>query len=730
MKKGIFHDKSGILHDDYGNIICFTGSNNETYAAIENNYEKFNLTCNWIAEGTGFYEDIITSTISDFEKLWNNELDGIVVKEAEKVIMNEIIKHDKDKIITETTFLEEDCVILDICDDKLVLRIKTDDVSWILKGSFYKIRLKRYIAKEEDDIIRFKDNLTYTDFEKIHKLFTKQSHRKNKRYFISKALTDYIDNKNIYIDKRSNLGIDIKNQNENVRSKFEEYSQVVNSNMSRDLRDKQMWDSFFMYTMIKSGNFSVPGSGKTAAALGVYAFLKSREEAKRIVMIGPKNAFGSWVDEFNVCFDGKEELNVFNIHDSDLKTNKERRFSIRYRTKNCNMLLFNYESLETYLDEIKKCIDKDTILIFDEVHKVKKIDGVRATQALEIAKNAKYTIAMTGTPIPNSYSDLYNMLNILFNDEYKNFFGFTHKELNDPSEGLLRDVNDKIQPFFCRTTKDQLSVPGVNDDILLEVDSTSAEQKIFEILTLKYRNDPFTLLVRLLQLESNPRMLLSAIDVEDFKSILDINQSPDDIDFKDYAKEIKDLVDSIGLTSKMKRTLKQTEELVSEDKTVIIWCFFKDSIRNIHRLLEERGISCRSIFGEVEMDDRREIIDSFKEDGFDVLITNPHTLAESVSLHTACHDAIYFEYSYNLVHLLQSKDRIHRLGLQENQYTQYYYLQQWFLANESPFSIGNKIYNRLMEKEQTMLDAIDNNELEGVTSSDEDLEFIFSSLFD
>lgn len=730
MKKGIFHDKSGILYDDYGNIICFTGSNNETYAAIQNNYEKFILTCNWITEGTGFYQDIITNTISDFEKLWNDELDGIIVKEAENVIMNEIIKHDKDKIITETTFLEEDCVVLDINNDDLVLIINTDDIFWILNGAFYKIRLKRYIDNIEDDIIHFKKDLTYTDFQKIHELFLKQSHKKDKRYFMSEKLKDYIESKNIYIHKRSNLGIDIKNQNENVRSKFEEYSEVVNNSMSRDLREKQMWDSFFMYTMIKSGNFSVPGSGKTAAALGVYAFLKSREEAKRIVMIGPKNAFGSWIDEFNLSFDGKEELNVFNIHDPSLKTNEQKKFHIRHRTRDCNMLLFNYESVETYLDEIKKCIDKDTILIFDEVHKVKKIDGVRATQALEIAKGAKYTIAMTGTPIPNSYSDLYNMLNILFNDEYKNFFGFSHKELSDSSEDILRDVNDKIQPFFCRTTKQQLSVPKVNDDILLEVSSSPAEQKIFEILTLKYKQDQFTLLIRLLQLESNPRMLLSAIDIEDFESILDINKSPDDIDFIDYSKEIRDLIDSIELTSKMKKTLEQTEKLVTEGKTVIIWCFFKDSINNIHKLLSDRGICCRSIFGEVEMEDRLEIIDSFKEGGFDVLITNPHTLAESVSLHTACHDAIYFEYSYNLVHLLQSKDRIHRLGLPENQYTQYYYLQQWFEANDSPFSIGYKIYDRLMEKEQTMLNAIDNNELEGVTSSDEDLKFIFSTLFD
>jgi len=111
------------------------------------------------------------------------------------------------------------------------------------------------------------------------------------------------------------------------------------------------------------------------------------------------------------------------------------------------------------------------------------------------------------------------------------------------------------------------------------------------------------------------------------------------------------------------------------------------------------------------------------------LITNPHTLAESVSLHKSCHDAIYFEYSYNLVHLLQSKDRIHRLGLPDDQYTQYYYLQQQFITDmDEPFSLDARILTRLYEKEQIMLNAIEADCLESVTTVQEDLELIFSGL--
>lgn len=164
------------------------------------------------------------------------------------------------------------------------------------------------------------------------------------------------------------------------------------------------------------------------------------------------------------------------------------------------------------------------------------------------------------------------------------------------------------------------------------------------------------------------------------------------------------------------------------NKKVIIWCIFKDSIRSLHELLTEQGIKAKCIYGEVGLDERIQLISDYRNGEFDVLITNPHTLAKSVSLHTVCHDAIYYEYSYNLVHLLQSKDRIHRLGLPNDQYTQYYFLQNVYDNGGEKFSMNRNVYERLRQKEQTMLDAIDNQELEPVYTSEEDLQIIFGDL--
>ena len=99
-----------------------------------------------------------------------------------------------------------------------------------------------------------------------------------------------------------------------------------------------------------------------------------------------------------------------------------------------------------------------------------------------------------------------------------------------------------------------------------------------------------------------------------------------------------------------------------------------------------------------------------------------------MSLHNICHDAIYFEYSFNLVHLLQSKDRIHRLGLPKKQYTQFYFLQVVYPHNKDYYSMGEQIYNRLQTKEKIMLQAIESNLLEVLPTSQEELELIFKPL--
>ena len=620
----------------------------------------------------------------------------------------------------------ENTIILDY-DNQLKLHINMNCPEDFFSKAFYKFKLKSKVDHIDGNTITFKDNLTYLKFIEIDDLLKSKFDNSELYYTSTKRFQNYIHSKDLYINKRAKLGLELKTDISNVMEQYTQFKNIVSNNMVRTLREKQMKDAFFMFAMTKSGNFSVPGSGKTSSALAVYCYLEQKNLVDKIVMIGPKNSFGSWIDEFHACFGDKKSLNVFNIQDPSLKSVQQKKFALKYDSANCNLFLFNYESLNPYVDELKHLISNKTLLVFDEVHKVKAIDGMRANLALEVSKDAAYTIAMTGTPIPNSYVDLYNLLHILFNDEYDDFFGFDISELKQPSDNMIQIVNEKIQPFYCRTTKNELGVPQSNEDTITKVYASDDENKLFYILKQKYKNNILALFIRILQLETNPKLLLQKLELNDFKDLLEITDDEDSIDYVDFSGDVKELVNKIDVTSKKRKCVDLVRNLVTEGKVVIIWCIFTDSIKSLTNLLNEMGIRTKFIMGEVPLEERFQIINDFKDRKYNVLITNPHTLAESVSLHTVCHDAIYYEYSFNLVHLLQSKDRIHRLGLPEGQYTQYYYLNQIY-KDDDEFSMDEKIYNRLKDKEEIMLNAIDNQEFEKVTTSQEDLEIIFKNL--
>ncbi len=622
-----------------------------------------------------------------------------------------------------------DCIF--IFSNQFLLKFASENLTEFQATFFYKLYIKMYVEKVVDNTIIFRRNFSYLKLNKLLETLKGAADRYKITWQIDDSVNAYIKEKEIHIEERYKLGNELKHHDAKLLERFNQYKEIVNSLMIRPLRERQMWDSFFMFAMQKAGNFSVPGSGKTAAALGVYAYLYKMKRINRVIVICPKNAFGSWIDEFGLSFGDNISLHYFMLHNKAYKSIQEKKNAILYDSGKSNLLLFNYESLRTYCNDISQIVDNETLLIFDEVHKVKKINGEYAVNALKIAENASSAIAMTGTPIPNSYLDIYNFLHILFPNEYDDFFGFETSTLANPGKDMMQVINLRIQPFFCRTNKQEMNVPPPNPDFIDFFSSTKDENEVLNILLKKYRGNNLALFVRILQLESNPKRLLEVLDISEFCHIFDIDiKDEEKIDFADYSEDIKKLINSISITTKFKRCLHIVNQIVDENKPVIIWCIFRDTIQHFSKALKEIGITAKCIYGEVELEERQRLLQSFRDREFEVLITNPHTLAESVSLHSVCHDAVYFEYSYNLVHLLQSKDRIHRLGLPPDQYTQYYFLQQNYRINDIYFGVGDfsldkKVYDRLLEKEHIMLEAIDNDILETMPTNEEELNMIF-----
>ena len=619
--------------------------------------------------------------------------------------------------------------ILDYNGTAFTLALPPEESAALPYSSFYKLSLRRYIERREGALFIGKSTLTYPELKRLEELCGKECRKRGAELTVSQALEAHITQREYRLESRARLGLELKNREKGLNSRFQAYRTALGRAMARPLRERQLWDSFFMCMMGRSANFSVPGSGKTASVLGMYAYLKESGQVRRLAVVCPKNAFGSWMDEFSLCFGQREELRALNLQDPRWTSAAARRSALRYDSGNANLILVNYEAAGGVLEELIPLVREQTLLVFDEVHKVKRVGGEYAGAALALAAQSTYTVAMTGTPIPNSYLDLYNLLHILSPEEYQEQFGFSLSMLQNPSPEEAAAINRKLQPFFCRTTKDQLEVPPAQPDILLTCPASREENRLLELLQAKYRGNKLALFLRILQMESNPRMLLNRLDLEDFRDLLDDGTPEPESDPAIFGQELRRIIGACPPSVKLRRCVRLAEELVHGGKPVIVWCVFVDSIRGLSAALEERGIKTRCIYGAVPLEERQEILEAFKAGRFQVLLTNPHVLAESVSLHSICHDAVYYEYSYNLVHLLQSKDRIHRLGLPEGQYTQYTYLQVEYQTEKGPWSMERAVYQRLQKKEQTMLEAIGHSVLEVLPTSEEDLEMIFKPLF-
>ncbi|MBQ7928121.1 MAG: DEAD/DEAH box helicase family protein [Methanobrevibacter sp.] len=103
---GILHEKTGILADNDDNMIIFSGSNNETKAAMstrgKGNIEKFKVFLSW--EDSKFMED----DIGEFYDYWNNLDPYLEVMDIPSAAKNGLIKYAPNTI--------EEVIGLDIGD--------------------------------------------------------------------------------------------------------------------------------------------------------------------------------------------------------------------------------------------------------------------------------------------------------------------------------------------------------------------------------------------------------------------------------------------------------------------------------------------------------------------------------------------------------------------------------------------------------------------------------------
>lgn len=234
-------------------------------------------------------------------------------------------------------------------------------------------------------------------------------------------------------------------------------------------------------------------------------------------------------------------------------------------------------------------------------------------------------------------------------------------------------------------------------------------------------------MIRLMQAASDPVMLRTPLNefLEDDECPLEAYQAIHDADVLKAIIEYE----AIEIPSKFLAVEKIVRQIIEDGGKVVIWATFIHTIHSIKEYLESKGIQCQELYGAIPVekegtiDDgeeqiltREKIVRAFQDDNcpFKVIIANPFAVAESISLHKACHNAIYLERSFNAAHFVQSKDRIHRYGLKEGTKTNYYYIL-------SEDSIDETIDARLAEKEHRMNEIMESMPIPLFDNASDDL---------
>ncbi|WP_257667286.1 DEAD/DEAH box helicase [Parapedobacter tibetensis] len=438
------------------------------------------------------------------------------------------------------------------------------------------------------------------------------------------------------------------------------------NNFNRKLKAEQKRDVLHLLRLKHGANFSVPGAGKTTTILATHTVLKQLGIVSKLFVIAPINAFISWQDEVDEIF-GKGALII-----KRLQRNHTENFSL-IEQSDLDIILVNYEKLRKDVSQlIPFFINNKVHLILDESHRIKSgTNNISYGQIIKLADLAKRRDILSGTPMPQSYTDLEPQFDFLWPGE-----NIIPEHTRSKDEDILPKVNQAINGLFVRTTKNELGLEDpIIDYTLIPMGKIQAElYRLFKseaarVISGMDKPSIYNFrrigrsVVKLLQAATNP-ILLTAKD-EYGEETLSVPQNREFWelleDFQKYEKPVK--IEYIKI---------RVKKIIEENPTnkILIWSYFVRNILILKKLLKEYNPVV--IYGEVpsgsEEDEKTreyQIREFHENPECKVMIANPQACGEGISLHKVCHYAIYLDRNFNAAFFLQSIDRIHRLGLEK-----------------------------------------------------------------
>jgi SWI/SNF-related matrix-associated actin-dependent regulator 1 of chromatin subfamily A len=402
------------------------------------------------------------------------------------------------------------------------------------------------------------------------------------------------------------------------------------------------------------------GLGKTTST--IIAGLETG--AKKILIICPATLKINWKRE------------IENYSDRPIFISEGKQFSTEH-----DFVIVNYDIMKNFHDPKKKdesliLMSKFDLVIIDEAHYIKNAQAQRTKLINDITKSVDRLWLLTGTPMTSRPIDYFNLLSLIDSPVAKNWMAYVirycagfqfkvgpRKIWNVQGASNLEELRDRTAGLTLRRLKE--NVLDLPDKIITPV-YLRLKSKVYEEVMGDYYN----------WYEKNP---------EESKSLT--------VQFTKLTK-----VRQIIADEKISQTIEIAENIIEQDKKVIIFCNFTDSL---NKITEHFGKAAVKLDGSMSKHERQFSVDQFQEnDKVKVFVGNIKAAGVGITL-TSAEAVIFNDLSFLPSDHAQSEDRAYRYGQKNNVLVYYPIFEN---------TIEGIIYDILHNKKQVIATVMGDNQ--------------------
>ncbi|MCC2124843.1 DEAD/DEAH box helicase [Lachnospiraceae bacterium CLA-AA-H276] len=370
-----------------------------------------------------------------------------------------------------------------------------------------------------------------------------------------------------------------------------------------------------------------------------------------VLIVAPTSVCAVWPKEFEDAATFKFKVNVL------LGDKKQRLRELEalkaFPFKALKVAVINYES--TWREEIfEALLDwKPDMVIADESQRIKSHDAQQSKAMHKLGDVAKYKLILSGTPVQNNAIDIFSQYRFLdptvfgmnfyaFRNRYAIMGGFSNRQIVSYKD--LDELIKKEHSIAYRVTKEEALDLPEQTFITRNIRMNTKDRNLYD----QIRRNSFA------ELESGgqitaPTVLTKLLRLQQFTGGFiqaDEGDKPELV-FRGKLDALEDILE---------------DYVIEAEKKLVVFCRFRPEIDLIQRLLDRRKIRYCSIYGDIKIDDRGDIVKEFQTNPkVKVFLAQIDTAGLGITL-TAADTCVYYSVNFNYAAYSQSLARIHRIG--------------------------------------------------------------------